>query len=82
VPDHENLSHFGYVKASGFDDRKASCIELILRALRSLNRESFHVSRNVKNFESGQGGFELVQDQDLDLLVQVVENRRQARTDF
>ena len=50
VPDHKNLSHFGCVKASGFNDRKASCIELILHALRSLNRESFHVSPNVKDF--------------------------------
>ena len=39
----------GYVKASGLSDRKASCIELILRALRSLNRESFHVSLKCKN---------------------------------
>jgi hypothetical protein len=50
VPDYKNLSHFGCVKASGFNDRKASCIELILHALRSLNRESFHVSPNVKDF--------------------------------
>ena len=40
VPDHKNLSRLGCVKASGLSDRKASCIELILRALRSLNPEA------------------------------------------
>ena len=48
--DRVKSSLFDCVKASGFNDRKASCIELILRALRSLNRESFHVSPNVKDF--------------------------------
>jgi hypothetical protein len=40
----------GYVKASGLNDCKASCIELIQRALQSFNRESFHVSPNCENF--------------------------------
>ncbi len=44
-----NFCGFGYVKAPGLNDRKASCIELIQRALRSLNRGSFHVSPNCKN---------------------------------
>jgi 8-oxo-dGTP pyrophosphatase MutT (NUDIX family) len=37
----------GCVKTPGFNDRKASCISLIQRALRSLNRGSFHVSPKV-----------------------------------
>ena len=45
VPDHTNLSHFGCVKASGLDDRKLTCIDLILANLRSSNRESFHASQ-------------------------------------
>ena len=49
VPDHTNLSHFGCVKASGLDDRKLTCIDLILANLRSSNRESFHVSPNAKD---------------------------------
>ncbi len=39
----------GCVKTPGFKDRKASCIKLILRALRSLNRGSFHISRKGRN---------------------------------
>jgi hypothetical protein len=39
---------FGCVKAPGFNDRKLTCIDLILANLRSLNRGSFHVSRNGK----------------------------------
>jgi 7-cyano-7-deazaguanine synthase in queuosine biosynthesis/ribosome-associated translation inhibitor RaiA len=34
----------GCVKTPGLNDRKASCIAAILRALRSFNRGSFHVS--------------------------------------
>ena len=49
VPDHTNLSHFGCVKASGLNDRKLTCIDLILANLRSSNRESFHVSPNAKD---------------------------------
>jgi hypothetical protein len=46
----KSFCSFGYVKASELNDRKASCIELIQRALRSFNRESFHVSPKCKNF--------------------------------
>jgi len=48
---HQNFCKFGCVKAPGLDDRKASCIELILRALRSFNRGSFHISPTYKNFD-------------------------------
>jgi type III secretion protein C len=47
---YKSLCRFGYVKASGLDDRKPRCIELIQPALRSSNPESFHVSPNHKNF--------------------------------
>lgn len=50
VPDHKNLCHSGCVKASELGDRKASCIGLIQRALRSPNCEHFHVSQNGKDF--------------------------------
>ena len=46
--------HLGCVKASGFNDRKASCIELIQRALRSQNRVSFHFDLDVQ-FLTGIG---------------------------
>ncbi len=48
---HQNFCKFGCVKAPGLDDRKASCIELILRALRSPSRGSFHISPTYKNFD-------------------------------
>jgi len=32
------------IKASGLNDRKRHCIDLILCLLRSFNRESFHAS--------------------------------------
>jgi hypothetical protein len=47
---YKSFYGFRYVKAPGLNDRKASCIELIQRALRSFNRESFDVGRNRKNF--------------------------------
>ena len=42
----ENVN-LGCVKASRLRDRKASCISLIQRALRSRSPESFHASRNL-----------------------------------
>jgi type IV pilus assembly protein PilM len=46
----QNFCGFGDVKAPGSNDRKASCIEFIQRALRSFNRRNFQVRPNRKNF--------------------------------
>lgn len=51
--DKSFCSYF-YVKAPGLSDRKFSCIEFIQRHLRSLNRGSFLVKDDTKNFCHGK----------------------------